>query len=353
MNTRLAWSIARYFLSLLVIIIIGAGIFLWWAVGTTLPKRALLPIEQPQGLTPEAPPKNLVVASYNIGHGQGIKEHAWDYRDKDTTIRQLSLVADAISSMKAHIVLLQEVDLDSNRTFHINEIEFILKRTKYPYHACALVWEKNYLPFPFWPLTHQLGFVRAANCVISRFPLSNHQRIVFDKPESNAFWYNWGYIDRAVERVDVEVGSQKLALLNVHLESWESAARELQIKVAKNYIDEIDLPIIFGGDFNTIPPQDTKRSGFADDPDADYANEGTLSWFYEHAKDLKVPSLTIKDDIAFERYTFPSDHPDRRLDHIFLLGKNLSFVDFRVFYQAGTASDHLPVIATINYRDAN
>ncbi len=350
MNKRLAWSFARYLISLFIVVVIFAGIFFWWAIGTTLPKKALLPIEQPHGIMPPPPPQYLVLASYNVGHGQGIKEHAWDYRDKNTTENQLSLVAEAISRMNADMVLLQEIDLDSNRTFHINEIEFILKRTHYPYHACALVWEKNYLPFPFWPPAHQLGFVRAANCVISRFPLSNHQRIVFDKPESNAFWYNWGYIDRAIERVDVDVGGQKIAVLNVHLESWETAARELQIKVAKKYIDEIDLPVILGGDFNTVPPEDPKRSGFADDPDVDYANEKTFSWFYEHAKDLKIPTLTIKDNTSFERYTFPSDHPDRRLDHIFLLGKNLSFVDFRVFYEAGTASDHLPVIATINFR---
>ena len=350
MNRRLAWSIFRYIISLLVVLFIGVGIFLWWALGTNLPKRSNLPTEEAKAASLRPAPKDLVVASYNIGHGQGIKDHAWDFRDKETTLRQLGLVADAMVSMNADIFLLQEVDLHSHRTFDIDQIAFLKEKTLHPYHACAVVWEKNYVPFPYWPVAHQLGFVRAANCVLSRFPLSNHQRIVFDKPASNPFWYNWGYIDRAIERVDVDVGGHKIALLNVHLESWETAAREVQIKVTNNYINEIDLPIILGGDFNTIPPGDTKRSGFVDDPDVDYANDKTLGWFFEHAKNLQVSTLTIKNDMPSEHFTFPSDHPDRRLDHIFLIGKSLNFVDYRVFYQAGTASDHLPVIATIDYQ---
>lgn len=351
MNKRLALSIFRYVSSLFLVLIIGSGIFIWWAVGTNLPTRSDLPIEQVKDALPPPAPETLVVASYNIGHGQGIKENAWDYRDKNVTMRQLTMVADAMKRMNADIFLLQEVDLDSHRTFRINEIELIKKTTGHPYHACAIVWEKNYLPFPYWPPAHHLGYVRAANCILSRFPLSNHQRILFDKPKSNPFWYNWGYLDRGIERVDVSIGDHKIALLNVHLEAWETEAREQQIEIINDYIKEIKGPVILGGDFNTMPPEATKRSGFADEPGADYTNEKTLAWFFANAVDLKIPILHAPDNNQFQLYTFPSDHPDRRLDHIYLLGKSLSFLDFRVVSDAGTASDHLPVVARIKYKD--
>ncbi len=351
MNRRLFWSIFRYVLSLALLLILCGLIFVWWAVGGSLPKRADLPLEEVKDAPVWPLPENLVVVSYNIGHGQGVKEKAWDYRDKETTLKQLAMVADAMERMDADVFLLQEVDLDSHRTFRVNQIEYIKSRTKHPYHACANVWEKNYLPFPYWPPAHHLGYIRAANCVLSRFPLSNHQRIVFDKPSSNSFWYNLGYIDRGIQRVDVDVGGNKIALINLHLEAWEIAARELQIKVTNDFIKEIDMPTILAGDFNTVAPDTAKTSGFIDDPAVDYSKETTFRWFFANALNMQIPTLSAPNQDKFELYTFPSNDPDRRLDHIFLFGKSLSFIDFRVVGEAGLASDHLPVMGRIKYRD--
>lgn len=350
MNKRLFWSLFRYVVSLFLLLIIGIALFLWWAVGQSLPRLASLPIEATKEAQDVFLPESLVVASYNIGHGQGVKEKAWDYRDKDTTLRQLGMVAKAMAKIDADIFLLQEVDLDSHRTFRVNQIEFIKEKTKHPYHACALLWEKNYLPFPYWPPAHHLGYVRAANCILSKFPLSNHERLVFDKPKSNPFWYNWGYIDRGIQRVNVQLGDVSLAVLNVHLEAWDTKTREEQIKVTNEYIEQIKLPIILGGDFNTIPEDAIKKFGFVDEPEADFSEEKTLKWFAANAKELKIPKLNAQNDVPAQLYTFPSSNPDRRLDYIFLLGKTLSFVDFRVASEAGLSSDHLPVVAKINYK---
>lgn len=351
MNRRLFWSIFRYVLSLAALLALSGVIFIWWAVGGNLPMRSDLPLTPVIDAKVWPAPENLVVVSYNIGHGQGVKEQAWDYRDKETTIRQLTLVGDAMALMNADIFMLQEVDIDSNRTFRINQIEFIKEKTKHPYHACANVWEKNYLPFPYWPPAHHLGYVRAANCILSRFPLSNHQRILFDKPKSNSFIYNLGYLDRGIERVDVDVGGKKIALMNVHLEAWELESREMQIKITNDYINEVNMPTILAGDFNTVLADAPKKSGFEDDPDVDYTKETTLQWFHANAKNLQIPTLNAPDQTKRQLYTFPSNDPDRRLDHIYLLGNGLSFVDFRVVGEAGIASDHLPVMAVINYRD--
>lgn len=351
MNKRLAYSFCGYCFSLFALIFLGLGLFLYWGLGTTLPKESMVELPPvPPGTTPPEAPPTLSVVSYNMGHAQGIKDNAWDYRDKKTTENQLRMVADAMKAMDADIFLLQEVDLDSNRTFHINQIEFLKEQTGLPYEACALVWDKNYLPYPYWPPSHHLGYLKSANCILSRFPLSNHHRYVFDKPKSNSFWYNWGYIDRAIQRVDVTIGEQKLALLNVHLEAWDAPTREEQIKILHDYMKKIDLPIILGGDFNTIPPHSGKNSGFSDDPQANYSLENTMPWFYTSDEKLIVPTISEQYKDAFDLYTFPSNAPDRRLDYIFLMGGNLSFIDFRVVKEAGIASDHLPVMARINYR---
>lgn len=351
MNKRLAWSIFRYVLSLCILLVVALGIFVYWAVGGSLPKRSELPVDQIENPDKWPIPDLLTVATYNIGHGHGIKENAWDFRDKESTLASLAAVADAMAVINADVFLLQEVDIDSNRTFRVNQIEFIKARTKHPYHACALVWEKNYLPFPYWPPSHHLGFVRAANCVLSRFPLSNHQRIIFDKPASHPFWFNWGYIDRGIGRVDVNVGGQKIALLNIHTEAWEKDAREKQALVTLDYLKEITIPTILGGDFNTVPSDAEKKNDFSDDPGVDYTGEKTLDSIIQNGVDIKVPKLSAPENAPNQRYTFRSDAPNRLLDHIFLLGKSLEFVDYRVANEAGTASDHLPVVAKIKYKN--
>lgn len=350
MNKRLALSFCAYFFSLIALIVLGFSALLWWGVGTTLPKESSLPVEEVKGATPPPPPPFLSVVSYNVGHAHGLKENATDYRDKETTLKQLDLLADAMKKMDADIFLLQEVDLDSNRTFHINQIDFLKQKTGHQYQACALVWSKNYLPFPYWPPAEHIGYIRSANCILSRFPLSNHHRFVFEKPKSNTFWYNWGYIDRAIQRADVTIGDRTIALLNIHLEAWDASTREDQIKIVKDYMDKIELPIILGGDLNTVPPDAIKTSGFPDDPHANYANDKTLWWFYKNEPKLVIPTLHGNINDPFTLFTFPSDAPDRLIDHIFLKGGNMSFIEYRVAKEAGLASDHLPVFASINYK---
>jgi endonuclease/exonuclease/phosphatase family metal-dependent hydrolase len=61
--------------------------------------------------------------------------------------------------------------------------------------------------------------------------------------------------------------------------------------------------------------------------------------------------LNAPDNAANQLFTFRSDSPNRLLDHIYLFGKSLQFVDFRVVNKAGTAFDHLPVMAKIRYQN--
>ncbi len=350
MHRRLLVSLIRYAISLVLALFIGLALFLWWGIGSNLPTFSTLEVVAHENAKAMQAPDELKVVTYNIGHGQGVKEQAWDYRDKTTTEKQLTMIADAMIKMDADIFLLQEVDLDSHRTYRINQIEYIKEKTGHPYHACATVWEKNYVPYPYWPPAHHIGYVRAANCILSRFPLSNHQRLIFPKPKSYPFWYNWAYLDRGLERVDVRVGDTTIALINVHLEAWETAAREDQIQIVKKYMDDVDVPIILGGDFNTVLPNAFKKDGFLDDPDAHYADEKTFSWFIKNAPHARSLEPKSESNDFFELYTFPSNKPDRRLDHLYVIGAVLSMTDLRVVKEAGLASDHLPVMARIRYR---
>lgn len=347
MKKKIFFPLLKYLASLGLIILVCLSFLIWWAVGETLPMESALPLETTKEL-PTAPAKNVLkVASYNIGHGQGVKANPWDYRDKQTTLNHLELLSKVIIAMDADVYLLQEVDVDSARTHRVNQIQFLKERTGLPYHACALMWQQNYIPYPYWPPSEHIGYVRAANCVLSRYPLSNHYRVIFEKPQSFPWWYRLGYLDRGIERVDVTIGEKKVAVLNVHLEAWEKEARANQVKVISDYMKTITLPIVLGGDFNVVPPDAGKKKGFEDEPECDYTDEQTFPLLFSLNQSLKQPTLKHSLDEK-DLCTYPSNAPDRRLDHLFLLGGSLSFVDFGIFKEAGEASDHLPILATID-----
>lgn len=345
------YSFIKYLSSFFIVLLLIFASFAYWAIGKKLPKDSILSIQHPKNIPENVVFKNpLKVVSYNIAHAQGIKHNAWDYRDVEVTKKQLDMLGKALKDMDADVYMLQEVDVDSNRTHRINQIEYLVQEISPSYHyACANMWEHNYIPFPYWPVSHHIGYVNAANCIISKYPISNHHRIIFDKPESNPFWYNWGYIDRGLQRVDVQLGHEKVALINIHMEAWEVNARLKQIKVITDYIKNTELPVILAGDFNTVPLDAPKKNGFLDDIEADYKDEQTFVWFLENSpKDMTIPKFSAHRLNPSDRFSFPSNNPDRLLDHMFIFSSKLSFVDYRVVSEAALASDHLPIMGTIN-----
>lgn len=340
LNFILKWSIIK--LSIFTILI-------WWAVGSTLPKHSFLSTHKAEIITVAPINNTITVATYNIAHGQGFKNHATDWRDESYTRTKMREVAKAIGFINADVVMLQEVDLNSNRTHHIDQIGWLVDSLKYSYWACAPIWEKNYVPFPFWPLKHHIGEVKTANCFLSKYPLSNHERVIFDKPKSNPFWYNWGYIDRGAQKVTVKVGNNNLTLVNVHLEDQDVNARVLQTVALTNWLKKAAGPLILGGDFNSIPNYASKKNNFMDDQKMTFTEDNSLQTILDNFEDETL-AISAAEYLKNEQInlTFPSQSPTRKIDHIFAL-KGAKIIRGHVVQEAKNASDHLPVFAEISF----
>lgn len=347
-------SIVRLVATSSVVAVIGFAAFMYWAVAKQLPRYSTAPVDRWPSRNIAQPKATVTVMTYNIGHGQGVKDLPTDWRGEDVTKMQLTEVAAAISRADADFVFLQEVDLYSHRTQNINQIEFLLERTDYPYYACAIVWDKNYLPFPFWPVSRHLGHVLSANCILAKYPIKGHEAIIFDKPESNPLWYNLGYIDRGAHKVSAQIGSKQLTLVNLHLEADEEAARLKQVVVVTDWIKTFAGPVIVGGDFNSLPPEACIKGGFIDELHVDLTNDTTIAdmrkLLGEYNESLPVeacPSdgVNLAESATF---TFPADVPTRTLDYLFAMN-GATIKSSRVVSEAGTASDHLPVIAEVQY----
>lgn len=349
------YKIFRIFGAILLALVLILGAFMYWAIGKSLPRKSSLPVHRWPTAQIAQPKTTVTIMTYNIGHGQGVKSLPTDWRGEEVTKMHLGVLAEVINRVDADFVLLQEVDLHSNRTQDINQAEFLLQRTHYPYYACAVVWDKNYLPFPFWPLEHHLGHVLAANCIFAKYPLKNHESIIFDKPESNPFWYNWGYLDRGAQKVVAQIGDKKLTLINLHLEAWEQKARAKQVRATSDWVKSLPGPLVIGGDFNALPAEACRKNQFADEMDADFRDDRTIEIFknalLDYSETLAIKMCPGSGDNADEvgTFTFPADAPNRRLDYLFgVYGAKI--VSGRVVQEAATASDHLPVLVEVAYR---
>lgn len=155
-----------------------------------------------------------------------------------------------IKTVDPDFLLLQEVDIDGTRSYHINQYEMV----KEALPEYATVFAQNYdSAFLFWPLNqphgkNQAGIVTAANTVIE----SGLRRSL---PISESF-SKFLDLDRcySISRLPVDDG-RKLVLFNVHLSAYGvdmdilNAQRNMLYEdmtaeyAAGNYV-------IVGGDFN-------------------------------------------------------------------------------------------------------
>lgn len=334
MNNRI-WKIT---LGITGLFFLSLGLFLFWAVGKNLPKEAMLDIEIDHPVVP-GPKDQITILTYNIGHGQGIKIQPTDWRDEAYTRQKMTELTEVIKKINPDLITMQEVDIDSHRTHYINEANWIAEGAHYPYRACALVWDENYVPYPYWPINHHLGKTKSANCILSRYLLSNHRRILFEKPKNNPFWYNWAYLERGAQLVEVAVGAHHFTLANIHLEAFDVDSRQSQAHELVNLLQNLEGPVLVAGDFNSIPPEATQKTNFESDPETDYTQDHSIQIIRSG-----IPEFT---EAPASGFTFPADKPNQRLDAVFAF-HGTHILNGHVVSEARSASDHLPVLSLVD-----
>ena len=286
---------------------------------------------------------SLHLMTYNIGFGNGVLDKFKIKTNRDAVLSNLSEIVSVINTAKPDILLVQEIDRDSDRSFGIDQVQYILDHTHFSDFSYSQTWSKKWIPFPYSlnPKNH-FGKVDAGQAVFSVFPIQSEERLVFDKPESNSWIYNLFYLDRILQIVDIQVSeTETLKVGNVHLEAFNKETREKQAKRIRSLHDQYEFDVL-GGDFNAIHPNSAQNKGSIDEPELVYADDKTLSHL-ESGK-LLVSDLSLLD---VRDYTFPSDAPSRRLDYFFSNPLKYSLQSPHIFSEAN-GSDHLPY--SINLR---
>lgn len=299
------------------------------------PRAGILQFPGPREAPQPALPERLSVVSYNIGYGSGVKNNKVAVADRAEVLRNLDEMAARLAELKPDLLLLQEVDFNSRRSFGIDQMRYLAEKLGMRHGAYVVTWNLKYVPFPYWPPSGHFGKVVSGQAVLSRFPITAQQLIEFPKPDENPFWYNWYYLDRIVQHLTIQLGPETLSLYNLHLEAFAVATREEQLKNLGRLVkaDPAEFKIA-GGDFNLASRMEAGRQ----DEDRDLKD---LLGEFSRATGLS-PAVTAEGV-----YSMPSWEPYKLIDHIYFSSK------FRL-EKAGnmansTASDHLAVWAILGF----
>ncbi|MEM7553211.1 MAG: endonuclease/exonuclease/phosphatase family protein, partial [Cyanobacteria bacterium P01_A01_bin.84] len=165
----------------------------------------------------------FTIITYNIGYLSGLTNNVAVKTNRQLFDDNLLQAIAALKPLNPDFIGLQEVDLASKRSFKVNQVEKLAKSLSFPQAAIGVNWDKNYVAFPYFPISAHFGRILSSQAILSRYPIESHQRIVLEKVADNPFYYNAFYIDRLAQVSKIKINnstqSRTLVLINVHLEA--------------------------------------------------------------------------------------------------------------------------------------
>ena len=349
-------KLLRVFLVIVLIILVSAaGLVAWLSAAEFKPA----PVEtlEVRGLSSELlSDTDIRVMSWNIGYaglgaeadffmdgGKSSRPH-----DNATVNRYLSGIADTITAEAPDLVMLQEVDSDSGRTYRIDETTALIRGSA----VFALNYACPFVPVPVPPMGRVYsGLFTTTDCAIERA-----ERVSLPCP------FSWPLrivnLKRCllVSYLPIEDSDKQLVLVNLHLEAYDSGEGKIAQTNALNALVQAEYEkgnyVIAGGDFNQSFP------GALDvflKVDPGYWSPGVLEESmlpdgWQFAYDLSVPTCRLlnqpyqPDDTAHTQY-YTIDG--------FLLSPNVELISVSTLDCGFVNSDHNPVMLRVNLKGAS
>lgn len=152
------------------------------------------------------------------------------------------------------------------------------------------------------------------NAIVGRYPFKSVETIAIPDPVTKRGKY--GFESRCIIKAIADIDGKEVCFLVCHM-GLNSSEQKNAVKTICKLLDEIEIPVILMGDFNTTP----------------------------ESKILKPIRKLMKDTDEFNstknQGTYPSDKPNVKIDYIFYRDlKCLQTETIQEIY-----SDHLPIVA--------
>lgn len=299
--------------------------------------------------------KPYTVISYNIGFGAyeddygffmdgGTESWAWS---EERLTENVGQIADFLREQQADFCLLQEVDFDSTRSYHVDEREILYQALP----GKCRVFAQNYdSPFLLYPLNQPHGASRSGLLTFSSAPITDAKRV--ELPVENSVMKMLD-LDRcySVSRIPVQGGGE-LVLYNLHLSAYTSdgtiATEQLKLLLADMQAEyETGNWCVAGGDFNKDLLGDSSRYFGEADQAYTWAQpipEGTFDGF-----DMTlVTPLGENDPIPSCRNADSAYHAGQYVLTVdgFMVSENVTAESAQVMDTGFQWSDHNPVMMT-------
>ena len=205
--------------------------------------------------------KELKLLSWNVGYGalDEPEDCYWDggtgvYGESESVVYEnIDIIKNSVKALDPDIVFLQELDVNSRRSYHINELEaFTETFTQDTYnYTFAPNFKAGFVPLPMYSPT---GRVEAGISTFSKYRVSDASRVQLPVP------FSWPMsmfnLKRCllVNRMPIENSDKELVLINLHLEAYddgEGKAKQLAMlmDIMQEEYDKGNY-VIAGGDFN-------------------------------------------------------------------------------------------------------
>ena len=324
----------------------------------------------PERINVEPGQKTYTIMTYNIGFGAYTSDYSFFMdggkyswaRSKDGLNQNLVDMSSAIRSYDPDFLLLQEVDEDGTRTYHVNEVNYMCALLDYFQHVYAQNFDS---PFLFWPLwqphgANKSGLLTLSSAYISSalrrsLPVSNSVTKIVDLDRC----YSITRIplgdptplplDPAEKTADSD--TKELVLINVHLSAYSTGSvREKQLEMLYGDLQkEYDKGnyVICGGDFNhnLRGGDDDKAPSWAQPFPMETLPDGFHFGFLKDENGKSDPEVNIEHNScrdANEPY-----NPDTTFTVLadgFLVSDNIEVTYYESVDTQYTYSDHDPVL---------
>jgi endonuclease/exonuclease/phosphatase family metal-dependent hydrolase len=271
--------------------------------------------------------------------GQGVRA------DETTTQSYLAGITEFLKQSSAtDFILLQEVDIDSRRSWHNDQTKSISQAIPDKYSSFAINYDSKYVP---QPITNPYGKCKGGLFSLSSYQPTSATRIALTP---DAKWpVGLFMLDRCLLEWRYTLNSGKeLVVYNLHLSAYDDGTvKQSQMDTLKNLLTrefEKGNYVVAGGDWNQSPPgYKSPRPGVAaivemNVPDV-YPAEG-----WKWAFDTAIPTNRKLNEIYTEGQT-GIDILD-----FFLLSPNVEVVNVKNEDLGFKSSDHQPVKMTVRLK---
>ena len=294
--------------------------------------------------------------SWNIGFGAyeadfgffmdgGTESRA---RSQEGLLKNLGSIAALLAREDADFVLLQEVDIGSTRTFHVDERTVLLSPAGLAPEKYSRVFAQNYdSPYLFYPITKPHGASKSGLFTLTKAVLSSAARV--ELPVESGFMKLLD-LDRcySVGRIPIKEGGC-LVLYNLHLSAYTSdgviATEQLKLLLSDMQAEyEAGNFCIAGGDFNKDLLGDSSRYWGKPDREYTWAKPLPEGIFDGYAVSLVAP-LSEEAPVPSCRNADSAYHPGQYVLTVdgFLVTDNVRVTEARVIDTGFAFSDHNPV----------